>query len=208
MSQSTSSVRTGHELNAKSLEAYLQKAIPGFATPLHISQFNHGQSNPTYLLKDGNQQQYVLRKKPPGALISKTAHAVEREYRIIRALGENSDVPVPKVYTLCEDVDVIGTPFYVMEFLKGRIFTDVKMLELDYEERRKCWGTKGDNTTPMDLGVASKAIITEKGVEAVEVEVEDDIDATDKDYDQALESLLMKPEAIHREFAIPYTSML
>lgn len=79
----------------------------------------------------------MLRKKPPGALISKTAHAVEREYRIIRALGENSDVPVPKVYTLCEDVDVIGTPFYVMEFLKGRIFTDVRMLDLPFEERRE-----------------------------------------------------------------------
>lgn len=79
----------------------------------------------------------MLRKKPPGVLISKTAHAVEREYRIIRALGENSDVPVPEVYTLCEDVDVIGTPFYVMEFLKGRIFTDVRMLDLPFEERRE-----------------------------------------------------------------------
>ncbi|EPB81173.1 aminoglycoside phosphotransferase [Mucor circinelloides 1006PhL] len=139
MSQSTSSVRKGHELDTKSLESYLQKVIPGFTTPLHVSQFNHGQSNPTYLLKDGNQQQYVLRKKPPGALISKTAHAVEREYRIIRALGENSNVPVPKVYTLCEDVNVIGTPFYVMEFLKGRIFTDVRMLDIPFEERRACW---------------------------------------------------------------------
>lgn len=85
---------------------------------------------------NGSQQQYVLRKKPPGALISKTAHAVEREYRIIRALGENSNVPVPKVYALCEDVSVIGTPFYVMEFLKGRIFTDVRMLDISFEERR------------------------------------------------------------------------
>ncbi|SAM02173.1 hypothetical protein [Absidia glauca] len=95
--------------------------------------------NPTYLLKDGNQQQYVLRKKPPGALLSKTAHAIEREYRIINALGQHTDVPVPKVYALCEDDSVIGTPFYVMEFLKGRIFEDVRMLSLSYEDRKKCW---------------------------------------------------------------------
>ncbi|KAI8069039.1 kinase-like domain-containing protein [Gilbertella persicaria] len=139
MSQSTSSVRSGHEIDTKSLESYLLKQIPGFSVPLHISQFNHGQSNPTYLLKDNNQQQYVLRKKPPGSLISKTAHAVEREYRIIRALGENTNVPVPKVYALCEDHSVIGTPFYVMEFLKGRIFDDIQMLDIPSEERRLCW---------------------------------------------------------------------
>jgi aminoglycoside phosphotransferase (APT) family kinase protein len=69
--------------------------------------------------------------------LSKTAHAVEREYRIIHALGKGSDVPVPKVYALCEDTQVIGTPFYVMEFLKGRIFTDVKMLDLPFEERKQ-----------------------------------------------------------------------
>ena len=79
----------------------------------------------------------MLRKKPPGNLLSKTAHAVEREYRIIHALGCHTDVPVPKVYTLCEDNSVIGTPFYVMEFLKGRIFGDVKMLDLPFEERRQ-----------------------------------------------------------------------
>jgi aminoglycoside phosphotransferase (APT) family kinase protein len=69
--------------------------------------------------------------------LSKTAHAVEREYRIINALGKGSDVPVPKVYALCEDTQVIGTPFYVMEFIKGRIFTDVKMLDLPFEDRRQ-----------------------------------------------------------------------
>ncbi|CAO3607883.1 unnamed protein product [Cunninghamella echinulata] len=137
--QKTFAVRTGHELNTAALEAYLLKHIPGFSVPLNISQFSHGQSNPTYLLKDGNQQQYVLRKKPPGSLLSKTAHAVEREYRIINALGQHTNVPVPKVYALCEDNSVIGTPFYVMEFLKGRIFEDVRMLSLSYEDRKQCW---------------------------------------------------------------------
>ncbi|CAO3597369.1 unnamed protein product [Absidia cylindrospora] len=137
--QKTSAVRSGHELDTASLEAYLAKQIPGFTTPMTVSQFSHGQSNPTYLLKDANQQQYVLRKKPPGALLSKTAHAIEREYRIINALGQHTDVPVPKVYALCEDANVIGTPFYVMEFLKGRIFEDVRMLSLPYEQRKQCW---------------------------------------------------------------------
>ncbi|KAK4509736.1 Paf1 complex component [Mucor velutinosus] len=137
--QSTSGIRSGHELNQEKLEAYLLKHVEGFKTPLHISQFQFGQSNPTYLLKDGNQQQYVLRKKPPGALLSSTAHAVEREYRIIHALGTKTDVPVPKVYVLCEDNDVIGTPFYVMEFLAGRIYEDCRMLSIPFEERRKLW---------------------------------------------------------------------
>ncbi|KAI8374484.1 kinase-like domain-containing protein [Radiomyces spectabilis] len=137
--QSTSDVRSGHELDVAKLEAYLGEHVPGFNRPLHISQFKLGQSNPTYLLKDGNQQQYVLRKKPPGQLLSSTAHAVEREYRILRALGTHSDVPVPHVYTLCEDTSIIGTPFYVMEFLAGRIFADVRMLQLPFEERRQCW---------------------------------------------------------------------
>ncbi|KAI8087873.1 kinase-like domain-containing protein [Gilbertella persicaria] len=137
--QNTSHIRSGHELDQARLEAYLIQHVPGFKRPLHISQFQFGQSNPTYLLKDGNQQQYVLRKKPPGALLSSTAHAVEREYRIIHALGTHTDVPVPKVYVLCRDIDVIGTPFYVMEFLKGRIFEDCRMLSLPFEERKQLW---------------------------------------------------------------------
>lgn len=71
--------------------------------------------NPTYFLTAADGKRFVLRKKPPGQLMSKTAHAVEREYRIIKAVGEHSDVPVPKVYALCEDESVVGTPFYVME---------------------------------------------------------------------------------------------
>ncbi|KAG0764205.1 hypothetical protein G6F57_002696 [Rhizopus arrhizus] len=137
--QSTSDIRKGHELDQKKLETYLLNQVPEFKAPLIISQFKFGQSNPTYLLRDGNEKQYVLRKKPPGSLVSSTAHAVEREYRIIHALGTQTDVPVPKVYVLCEDTSVIGTPFYVMEFLKGRIFEDCRMLSLPFEERRALW---------------------------------------------------------------------
>lgn len=74
--------------------------------------------NPTYLLTDDDARQYVLRKKPPGKLVSQTAHAIEREYRIIEALSKEGSVPVPKVYALCMDASVLGTPFYVMEYLK------------------------------------------------------------------------------------------
>lgn len=79
-----------------------------------------------------------MRKKPPGKLLSKTAHKVDREYRIIHAL-EKTDVPVPKAYCLCEDDSVVGTPFYIMEFLDGRIFEDPTMPDVSPEDRRKMW---------------------------------------------------------------------
>ncbi|KAF9348423.1 hypothetical protein BGX26_000165 [Mortierella sp. AD094] len=137
--QSTTEVRKGYQLEPAQLDPYLLKNVPGFAVPVKVSQFKLGQSNPTYLLTDANEKRYVLRKKPAGALLSSTAHAVEREFRILKALGEKSNVPVPKVYTLCEDASVIGTPFYVMEFLQGRIFSDVTLKKLPFEERRLCW---------------------------------------------------------------------
>ncbi|KAJ3162128.1 hypothetical protein HDU86_005826 [Geranomyces michiganensis] len=121
---STSAVREGMQIDENALASYLVPRMPSLVLPLEIKQFEHGQSNPTYFLRDGRGQRYVLRKKPPGALLSQTAHAVEREHRVLRALAEHTAVPVPKVYTLCEDPAVLGTPFYVMEFLEGRIFTD------------------------------------------------------------------------------------
>ena len=108
------------------------------AVPLTRSKFGFGQSNPTYQLTARNNVKYVMRKKPPGKLISKTAHQVEREYRIIHAL-EKTDVPVPKAYCLCEDVSVIETPFYIMEFLDGRIFEDASFPGVSAEERTEMW---------------------------------------------------------------------
>lgn len=103
-----------------------------------VSKFGFGQSNPTYQLRAADGQVFVLRKKPPGKLLSKTAHRVEREYRIIHAL-ERTDVPVPKTYCLCEDNEVIGTPFYIMEFLDGRIFTDPSIPEVSAKERNELY---------------------------------------------------------------------
>lgn len=119
--------RVRQPIDVKSLEAYIQAHVPEVQVPLDVKQFGYGQSNPTYLLTSkASGRGYVLRKKPPGELLSQTAHKVEREYRIIKALN-STDVPVPKTYCLCEDASVIGTPFYIMEFLKGRIFEDATM---------------------------------------------------------------------------------
>jgi aminoglycoside phosphotransferase (APT) family kinase protein len=79
-----------------------------------------------------------MRKKPPGQLVSKTAHKVEREYRIIKAL-QNIDVPVPRVFCLCEDSSVVGTPFYIIEFLDGRIFEDALIPGVTPAERTEMW---------------------------------------------------------------------
>jgi len=104
---------------------------------LHL-QFGYGQSNPTYLLTAANRAQYVLRKKPPGKLLNPTAHAVEREHRVIAALTPTL-VPVPKAITLCEDSTVVGTPFYIMEFVVGRIFSKPSIPDVTPEERRQMW---------------------------------------------------------------------
>lgn len=103
-------------------------------------QFSYGQSNPTYQLTAAYGKRFVLRKKPPGKLLSKTAHQVEREYRIIHAL-EKTDVPAPKAYILCEDTNVIGTAFYIMEFLEGRIFEDASFPGVRPDERTEMLGT-------------------------------------------------------------------
>jgi len=125
-------------IDIKSLERYISKNVPEIKVPIDIKQFGFGQSNPTYQLTASNGTKYVMRKKPPGKLISKTAHSVEREYRIIHAL-ENTDVPVPKAYCLCEDDSVVGTPFYVMEFLDGRIIEDASIPDVSPADRTEMW---------------------------------------------------------------------
>ena len=114
-------VREAHRLNRVALAEYLRKELKGFSGELTVQQFGYGQSNPTFLLTAG-EKEYVLRKKPPGKLLP-SAHAVDREYRIIKAM-KAANVPVPEPYLLCSDDSVIGTAFYVMEHIQGRIFRD------------------------------------------------------------------------------------
>ncbi|KAJ1882383.1 hypothetical protein H4R99_002622 [Coemansia sp. RSA 1722] len=132
-------VRRGHELDLEKLTVFLKRSKKDLEQPLAVKQFNVGQSNPTYLITDATGKKFVLRKKPAGQLLSKTAHAVEREYRVLDALGRHTDVPVPRVYALCEDTNVIGTPFYLMEFLEGRLLPDVRLPEIEASERHLYW---------------------------------------------------------------------
>ncbi|CAD6504179.1 BgTH12-05913 [Blumeria graminis f. sp. triticale] len=125
-------------INQARLEAYLSKNLPEVTTPIHIKQFKFGQSNPTYQLTARSGIKYVLRKKPPGQLVSSTAHQVKREYQVLHAL-QNTDVPVPKVYCYCDDERVLGTPFYVMEYLDGRIMEDPGLSNLKSSERHEMW---------------------------------------------------------------------
>lgn len=117
----TTPMRPGLELDTAALERYLRTAVAGFEGPLTVRQFKGGQSNPTYLLTTP-ERRYVLRKKPPGVLLP-SAHAVDREFRVLRALLD-TPVPVARAQALCMDPAVIGTPFYVMDHMQGRVFYD------------------------------------------------------------------------------------
>ncbi|RDA87336.1 hypothetical protein CP532_2613 [Ophiocordyceps camponoti-leonardi (nom. inval.)] len=130
--------RVRQPIDEAALERYLEKAVPQIKKPIELKQFGFGQSNPTYLITDADGQRFVVRKKPPGKLLSQTAHKVEREYRIMRAL-DATDVPVPKTYCLCEEASIIGTPFYVMEFIDGRILEDFAMPGVGADERTRMW---------------------------------------------------------------------
>src|SRR5690349_15497425 len=128
----TMPVREKHQFDVAPLEQYLAANVAGFAGPLTVEQFKGGQSNPTYKLITPGRS-YVMRRKPPGKLLS-GAHAIEREYRVITALGKQG-FPVARSYGLCEDPEVIGTPFYVMEMVDGRIFWDTAFPEVGQAER-------------------------------------------------------------------------
>jgi aminoglycoside phosphotransferase (APT) family kinase protein len=125
-------VRPEHSFDVASLQAWLGSHVAGFGGPLSVRQFRGGQSNPTFKLSTPGRD-YVLRRKPPGALL-KGAHAVEREARVIAALGAVG-FPVPQMFGLCDDESVIGTPFFVMELVSERIFWDISFPQVGYAER-------------------------------------------------------------------------
>ncbi|XP_023641973.1 probable acyl-CoA dehydrogenase IBR3 [Capsella rubella] len=133
-------VQPAHRFDHHALFRFAADNISGFPTDpsqFKVSQFGHGQSNPTFLIEVGSgssSKRYVLRKKPPGKLLQ-SAHAVEREFQVLQALGEHTQVPVPKVFCLCTDPTVIGTAFYIMEFMEGRIFIDPKLPNVAPERR-------------------------------------------------------------------------
>jgi aminoglycoside phosphotransferase (APT) family kinase protein len=119
-------------LDAARLQDYLAKHVAGFAGPLKVQQFKGGQSNPTYLLETPTRN-YVLRRKPPGKLLP-SAHAVDREFRVISALHAQN-FPVPEPMTYCDDPSIAGTPFYVMAHVEGRVFWNPDMPAVAAAER-------------------------------------------------------------------------
>ncbi len=118
------------------LEHWLVAHVAGYRGPLQVERFAGGQSNPTYRLTAANGR-YVLRKKPDGVLLP-SAHAVDREYRVMTALRD-TPVPVPRTFGFCDDASVIGTPFFVMDCVEGRIFWDPALPELSRDERAALW---------------------------------------------------------------------
>lgn len=140
--------RAGLQIDEQRLFAYLKANVPSIAqaqaSSFEVLQFTHGQSNPTYLLKLGignTQAKFVLRKKPPGKLLA-SAHAVDREHAVLQALSL-TPVPVPKPIIYCNDPQVIGTEFYVMDFADGRIFLDPNLPDLTPDQRRHVYKQMG-----------------------------------------------------------------
>lgn len=125
-------VRPAHAIDVGRLADWLGAHVFGYVGPLAIEQFKGGQSNPTYKLKT-SKRTYVLRRKPPGPIL-KGAHAIEREARVLTALGRQG-FAVPHVHAVCEDPRVIGTPFYVMDMVEGRIFWDPTLPEVPRANR-------------------------------------------------------------------------
>jgi aminoglycoside phosphotransferase (APT) family kinase protein len=134
----TKPVAEQHAFDVAALGRYLAEHLPGFAGPLVVEQFKGGQSNPTYKLLTPARA-YVLRSKPgPAAKLLASAHAVEREFRVMSALAD-TDVPVPRMHLLCEDESVIGRAFYVMEFIEGRVLWDQSLPAFDRAGRAEIY---------------------------------------------------------------------
>jgi len=128
----TMPVTEKHRFATDRLLDWMARHVDGFRGPLEVEQFRGGQSNPTFRLSAGGKR-YVLRRKPPGKLLP-SAHAVDREYRVITALAQ-TDVPVAKTYALCLDDGIIGTAFYIMDYVEGRVLWDPTLPELAPAQR-------------------------------------------------------------------------
>ena len=130
----TKPVAERQKVDLGALSDYMHKHVDGFTGDLHIEQFKGGQSNPTFMLTAGAQR-YVLRTKPaPAAKLLASAHAIEREFRVMDALSK-AGFPAARQYALCEDEEVIGRAFYIMEFMDGRVLWDQSMPDMSNAER-------------------------------------------------------------------------
>jgi aminoglycoside phosphotransferase (APT) family kinase protein len=147
-------------LDETALAKYLEARLPGFKGPVEAQKTPTGQSNPTFILTAPSGR-YVLRKKPPGQLL-KSAHQVDREYRVMKALAD-TDVPVPRMLHLCEDDAVIGTAFYVMEFVDGTVFWDPALPELANARRAKVYDEQNRALAALHAVEAAKVGLADFG---------------------------------------------
>ena len=136
----TMEVQEKHRFDEQSLGRFMSANVEGFVPPVRVEQFKGGQSNPTFRLTTESWR-YVLRRKPPGNLLP-SAHAVDREFRVISALA-TTKVPVARAHVLCEDPSVIGTMFYVMDCVDGRVLWDPQLPGMTPEQRRAHFGELG-----------------------------------------------------------------
>ena len=132
----TTPIRDGMDLDRAKLRHYLESSLGLVGDELEMRQFDHGQSNPTYYIRFGNEE-LVLRKKPPGKLL-RGAHMVEREAKVMKALGE-AGVPMPEILDLVESNEVCGTPFYVMRYIHGRVFKTAHLSEVPKDQRKEIY---------------------------------------------------------------------
>src|SRR5690606_35001241 len=130
----TEPLTEGGKIDRRRLATFIRDTVPGCSGDMTIERFRGGQSNPTMLISFANGRRLVLRKKPDGTLLP-SAHAVDREFRVIRALAQ-TDVPVPLAHVLCDDETIAGAMFYVMDFAEGRSFWDPSLPDLTPAERR------------------------------------------------------------------------
>ena len=138
----TESMRSGLELDADKVEAFFRENVRDFDGNAEISQFKGGQSNPTYKVSSGRKS-WVIRRKPPGQLLP-SAHAVDREFRVLKALGK-TNVPVPKTYLLCMDETILGTPFYVMDFVEGQVYWNALLPDANPDQRFQVFESMNDS---------------------------------------------------------------
>jgi aminoglycoside phosphotransferase (APT) family kinase protein len=144
----TKEVAVPLRFDAARLESWLTAHVPGFSGPLKPRQFRGGQSNPTYLLETPGRR-YVLRRKPPGKLLP-SAHAVDREFRVISALYRQN-FPVPEPVIFCDDADVVGTPFFVMGYVEGRIFWEPHLPGSNPAERAAIYDAANDTIARLHI---------------------------------------------------------
>jgi len=169
MTSTLQDTTTNHrqKLDEDSLFKYMQKnGLASANDKLVAKSFSHGQSNPTYLLEISSGRRFVLRRAPPGKIVSPTAHRVDREFNVMRKLGDDpkSGVPVPKVHVLCEnDSAVLGSNFYIMDFCEGRVFKDVNLPEIPLSQRRSLWYSAVDTLAALHDADVDKLGLSDYG---------------------------------------------